>query len=124
MKSHRSPHRGPGHEFLLAKRLDETLLADLKASADMPRGHICDLIKEHLIRRGKNCAICGKHHNRRDLVIDHRVPTSHGGQDNIENLQLLCIGCSLIKGNDTMMEVRKKLRAKKLQAPPPRNRRR
>ena len=101
------------HEFKLIEPLDESLILTLKAAADMPKGRIIDLLKEHLCRRGKNCALCGKNFNRRELIIDRRKPISHGGRDNIENLQLLCHRCSALKGDNTMLQIRKKLRAQK-----------
>jgi 5-methylcytosine-specific restriction endonuclease McrA len=100
-------------EFRLAKVLDATLLETLGATADMPRGRIVDLIKEYLCRRGRVCAFCGKTFNRRELYIDHRKPSGHGGLDNLENLQLLCIKCSQFKGKGTMLDARKRLRQRK-----------
>ena len=101
------------HELKLIDPIDEILLTTLNATADMPKGRIMDLIKEHLCRRGKTCALCGKNFNRRGLIIDRRKPISHGGKDNIENLQLLCFSCSALKGNNTMLQVRKKQRSAK-----------
>ena len=101
------------YEFKLALHLDESLLEALGATADMPRGQIVDMIKEYLIRRSRDCALCGRHFNRRELMIDHRVPPSDGGGDDIRNLQLLCRKCVTIKGNRSMLEVRKMMRRKR-----------
>jgi len=101
------------YEFRLSKELDPELLEKLQAKADDPRGHIVDLIKEYLIRRGRNCALCGQHFNRRELSIDHRRPTNEDGRDNIENLQLLCRKCVQFKGHGTMLDARKRMRATK-----------
>ena len=47
----------------------------------------------------------------RNLTIDHKLPRSKGGQDNIENLQLLCGSCNSIKGNRNEDYLRAKLAA-------------
>ncbi|MFH1835512.1 MAG: HNH endonuclease signature motif containing protein [Methanobacteriota archaeon] len=104
----------PVNEFKLMEPLDERLIQTLKADSSTPKGEIINLIKEHICRRGKKCRLCGKRCYRRDLIIDRRKPISHGGKDNIENLQLLCQKCSALKGNNTMLQIRKKLRAEKL----------
>jgi 5-methylcytosine-specific restriction endonuclease McrA len=45
---------------------------------------------------GPNCMQCGSSDR---LHIDHVVPVSKGGDNGIWNLQLLCQGCNLRKGN-------------------------
>jgi 5-methylcytosine-specific restriction endonuclease McrA len=46
-------------------------------------------------RNGYKCMFCGTH---QDLELDHIVPFSKGGTDEIENLQLLCKKCNISKG--------------------------
>ncbi len=41
------------------------------------------------------CQYCGK---ASGLEIDHKVPSILGGDNSIENLQLLCYACNEIKG--------------------------
>ena len=56
---------------------------------------------------GMQRGICnGCHHPKlfEDLVVDHIQPKSRSGQDNIENLQLLCNNCNSSKGKKTMAE--------------------
>jgi len=33
------------------------------------------------------------------MTIDHRYPSSRGGEDDIENLQTMCLPCNRKKGN-------------------------
>ncbi len=59
--------------------------------------------KETLYGKQKGfCNGCREHFKDRHLEIDHIVPSSHGGGDHIENLQLLCGSCNRIKGNRPM----------------------
>lgn len=101
------------NEFKLIEPIDESLAELFDVHPGMPKGAVIDRIKEYLCRRGKKCSLCGKSRHRRELKIDRRKPVSHGGKDNIENLQLLCYRCSALKGNSTMLEMRKTLRMKK-----------
>ena len=49
-----------------------------------------------------HCAGCGTIFEIVNLEIDHIMPLSEGGQSNIDNLQLLCGNCNLMKGNRNM----------------------
>ena len=100
-------------EFILSEPVDEALLLELAAPPGITRSEVVNMIKEHLIRRGKTCALCGKYHNRKELSIDHRRPPKLGGRDNLDNLQLLCPNCIHLKGAGTMLEARKKQRQNK-----------
>lgn len=62
------------------------------------------LIRKH---RGK-CADCGtdvtlEHNTPNQATIDHVVPLSKGGEDQLHNLRLLCRSCNLRKG-DTVLD--------------------
>lgn len=52
-------------------------------------------------RQNGSCGGCGDHMRQRNLTIDHIVPRSKGGSDDMENLQLLCQACNSTKGNRT-----------------------
>lgn len=47
-------------------------------------------------RDGFSCASCGNTAN--DLQIDHVMPVSKGGSNDLDNLQLLCRTCNIVKG--------------------------
>jgi len=46
-------------------------------------------------RDGATCKDCG---TTEDLTIDHIVPLSKDGTNDIENLQVLCMKCNCTKG--------------------------
>ena len=62
--------------------------------------------KQHLHRQlnGISCPACGINTSYRDFEIDHIKPKSKGGDDTIENKQLLCSTCNKKKGDKTMEE--------------------
>lgn len=61
-------------------------------------------------KQGGYCNGCRMHFPPRNLTVDHRVPRKKGGQDNLENLQLLCGACNSRKGAGTMEELLAKLK--------------
>ena len=58
----------------------------------------------YVVQEGR-CTGCRTHFQFRNLTIDHVVPRSKGGQDNPENLQLLCGACNSKKGTGTQAEL-------------------
>jgi ATP adenylyltransferase len=65
------------------------------------------------VRDNWTCCSCGVHRhddeftNRRPFHVDHIKPKSKGGNDSLENLQLLCSRCNLSKGNMDDTDLRK-----------------
>ena len=47
------------------------------------------------------CNGCRSAFEFRHLEVDHIIPQNSGGQDHIENLQLLCAHCNRVKDNRT-----------------------
>ena len=63
-------------------------------------------------RQGGYCAGCGHHLQSRNLTIDHVVPSSKGGSDDISNLQLLCHACNQLKVDGPQQQLMAELRAR------------
>ena len=59
-----------------------------------------DTIRFEVLRRaGGKCELCGCSAKERPLHVDHIIPRSKRGLNDIENLQALCEKCNLAKGN-------------------------
>lgn len=56
--------------------------------------------RQRLIERdGMLCALCGKLMGRRTVSIDHIIPKSLGGTNDMANLRLAHKRCNIIRGN-------------------------
>lgn len=67
-----------------------------RARTNIPRG----LRKEVFKRDGNRCVQCGaKKEDGATLHVDHIIPVSKGGTDELDNLQTLCSDCNLNKSN-------------------------
>lgn len=80
-----------------------------KISYFNPRKLIRDRISPRLrwrilCRDGFRCLACGRSSKEIILHIDHKIPSSLGGETNIENLRALCGGCNMGRGT-LMLEV-------------------
>jgi ATP adenylyltransferase len=59
------------------------------------RTPISGSIKYRVLTRARGrCECCGAHQHQRALEVDHIVPRSHGGSDDLSNLQALCFRCN------------------------------
>lgn len=48
---------------------------------------------------GGRCELCGQRLLFEEMTLDHIVPLSMGGKDDVENLSCTCYPCNLLKGN-------------------------
>lgn len=60
------------------------------------------------------CVGCDWPRDAHVMTVDHDLPRSKGGQDNIENLKVLCSGCNSSKGTGTLAQLRAKNRKRGL----------
>ena len=56
---------------------------------------------------GGRCALCGATKNEAPLEIDHIIPRSRGGKNELANLQVLCSKCNRAKSNKDRTDFRK-----------------
>ncbi len=56
--------------------------------------------KRHIYDRQNGlCAYCGQHRNIKYMTVDHIMPLSKGGTDDVENLQCTCKMCNRLKSD-------------------------
>ena len=56
-------------------------------------------VRVTVLHRDKNkCVFCGRSAKQVQLEVDHIIPFSKGGSNNLNNLQTLCIDCNRGKG--------------------------
>jgi 5-methylcytosine-specific restriction enzyme A len=51
-----------------------------------------------LTRDGYRCGFCGRTSQQVELEVDHIIPFSKGGSNDLSNLQTLCFDCNRGKG--------------------------
>lgn len=62
-------------------------------------------IRHAVFEKSKVCAICGKPIDELDFTIDHRIPLSRGGTNDLSNLQPTHESCNHMKHNLTQDEL-------------------
>ena len=66
-------------------------------------------LKLKVLKRDKyKCKMCGKSPStdpELELEVDHILPVSKGGENELDNLQTLCIYCNRGKGNDDNLNI-------------------
>ncbi len=69
------------------------------SSASLSR-HIPASVRVSVLHRdGYKCVFCGRRPNQVQLEVDHIVPFSKGGSNDLSNLQTLCFDCNRGKGS-------------------------
>ena len=61
-------------------------------------GYVSGSIRYNVLKRAKHrCELCGGHEEQVALHVDHIIPRSKGGTDDISNFQALCMTCNTNK---------------------------
>jgi ATP adenylyltransferase len=61
-------------------------------------GYVSGSIRYNVLKRAKHrCELCGAHEDQVALHVDHIIPRSRGGPDDISNFQALCMTCNTNK---------------------------
>ncbi len=99
--------------FVMIKR--EMRAPAVEATVSRPTGrrqHIPRWVKAHLFQAcGGLCAGClDTFQQIGNMQVDHIIPVHLGGNNELENLQLLCRSCNVKKGTKTMPELIEQLR--------------
>ena len=94
------------------KRTDIILRDDIPARDDLgplPAYNSAQNKAQLYGEQAGNCTGCGEHFLLVNLTVDHIIARSKGGNDHIDNLQLLCGHCNSVKGDRGMEYLRTKL---------------
>ena len=92
-------------EDLDPEHLDPEHAVHFAAAGILRRSHLPEWVKHAVFYRDRGmCALCQSDLSRLvriepDENYDHMVPLSHGGLNDVTNIQLLCASCNLAKGN-------------------------
>jgi hypothetical protein len=61
-------------------------------------GYISGTLRYDVLKRARfRCELCGVSADVRALEVDHTIPRSKGGTDDLDNLQTLCYRCNAMK---------------------------
>ena len=60
---------------------------------------VSDSVRYQVLKRDRKCQLCGAGPDHAPLQVDHILPRSQGGTNDIENLQVLCALCNRGKSN-------------------------
>ena len=59
-----------------------------------------------MMQQNSVCPYCNKQIPPLDFSIDHKIPKNRGGTNSLDNLHLVCIKCTKVKGDLTDEEFR------------------
>jgi 5-methylcytosine-specific restriction endonuclease McrA len=70
-----------------------------KQESEKRSRHIAASVRVSVLHRdGYKCVFCGRSAKQVQLEVDHIVPFSKGGSNDLSNLQTLCFDCNRGKG--------------------------
>ena len=82
-------------------RIINGYILPIKTQKDKPKRNPIPTALRHevFLRDGYRCRECGISNLETSLEVDHIIPVSQGGSDELGNLQTLCCTCNRAKGN-------------------------
>lgn len=73
---------------------------DDKVGRKQVRKHYSQDVRKMLYRLAEGkCALCGKKLAFSEMTLDHIIPLTQNGNDEVENLQVCCYQCNQLKGS-------------------------
>lgn len=86
----------PNWWHITRRRDGNRILYTIGERRENPRTRGVSLATRALVLRRGRCAMCGRNPEEDGikLVVDHKIPHSWGGTDDIDNLQALCVDCN------------------------------
>jgi hypothetical protein len=108
---HLGDGRGGYVTSLLAEALVEEGLIEGREQLTLDwRPTVRPAVEKLAKRDGWSCAYCDRplgwgHPSVFEPTVDHKIPTSRGGSDELDNLALSCAPCNASKGNRTPEEL-------------------
>ena len=89
---------------VIEKRFDDYGFPEYKPEPSKPSNRRAISKKKLISVMQKSNSVCCACGCKDDLHVDHIVPLSRGGTNELDNLQMLCSSCNLSKGTKTMAE--------------------
>jgi ATP adenylyltransferase len=84
----------------LNQKIDKTGIKKIFGHRKLSSGIISGSIRYKVLLRAKNrCESCGISNDKKQLEVDHIIPRSKGGKDELSNFQALCYTCNSQKSN-------------------------
>lgn len=75
------------------------------------RRKFTDYERKNIYAKGNGrCAICGRPIDFYSMTVDHKIPLSKGGTNELTNLQPACLTCNFLKNGLTMDELEGKMK--------------
>ena len=84
----------------LNQKIDKTGIKKIFGHRKLSSGVIPGSIRYKVLLRAKNrCESCGIPNDKKQLEVDHIIPRTKGGKDDLSNFQALCYTCNSQKSN-------------------------